>query len=96
MAGEERKAETDVQEDANQAHTRAEGGVEGTDRRDQEGTTGTALSGSFVGRVAGQDDGYAGETGAERRAAVQIQIKPITRVQSRFRLATRLRTTEVG
>jgi len=31
-------------------------------------TTGTGPSEEFVGRVSGQDVGYAGETGAERRA----------------------------
>jgi hypothetical protein len=33
--------------------------------------TGTGDSEPFVGRVAGQDVGSAGETGAERRAAAQ-------------------------
>lgn len=32
------------------------------------GTTGPGGNGEFVGRVSGQDEGYAGETGAERRA----------------------------
>ena len=68
MAGVARKAETDVEVDANQAHTRAEGGVESPEQPDQEGTTGTAPSEGFVGRVAGQDEGYADQTGAERRA----------------------------
>jgi hypothetical protein len=31
-------------------------------------TTGTAPDDEFAGRVSGQDVGYAGETGAERRA----------------------------
>jgi hypothetical protein len=34
-----------------------------------EGTTGPGGNGEFVGRISGQDEGYAGETGAERRAA---------------------------
>ena len=38
---------------------------------DASSTTGTGESGEFVGRVAGQDVGYAEETGAERRAAAQ-------------------------
>ena len=33
------------------------------------GGTGPGGNGEFVGRVSGQDEGYAGETGAERRAA---------------------------
>jgi hypothetical protein len=32
-------------------------------------TTGTDENEEFVGRVSGQDAGYAGETGAEARAA---------------------------
>lgn len=35
---------------------------------DAGSTTGTGESGESVGRLAGQDEGYAGETGAERRA----------------------------
>ena len=69
MAGPKRKAETDVQEDPNQAQTRAGGGVEDPEQPDQGSTTGTTPSGDFVGRVAGDDVGYEGETGAERRAA---------------------------
>ena len=34
-----------------------------------ENSTGPGGNGEFVGRVQGQDEGYAGETGAERRAA---------------------------
>jgi hypothetical protein len=33
-----------------------------------ENTTGPGGNGTFVGRVGGQDEGYVGETGAERRA----------------------------
>ena len=43
--------------------------VDRTDDPDATGTTGTGESGTPVGRVAGQDAGYAEETGAERRAA---------------------------
>lgn len=39
----------------------------GTDP-DGGSTTGTDENEEFVGRVAGQDAGYAGETGAEARA----------------------------
>lgn len=71
MAGPERKAEADVQEDPNRANTRATGGVDDPDQPDQASTTGTTPSGGFVGRVAGEDVGYEGETGAERRAATE-------------------------
>ncbi len=36
---------------------------------DQGSSTGTTPTPEFVGRIAGDDVGYAGETGAERRAA---------------------------
>jgi hypothetical protein len=62
--------ETDVADDDAQATTRATGGVPNDEAPDQGSTTGTTPSGDFVGRVQGQDVGYAGETGAERRAAV--------------------------
>jgi hypothetical protein len=61
--------ESDVATDHSQATTRATGGVPDEAAPDQGSTTGTTPSGDFVGRVAGQDVGYAGETGAERRAA---------------------------
>ena len=38
-----------------------------------ENTTGPGGNGEFVGRISGQDEGYAGETGAERRAAAAEQ-----------------------
>lgn len=70
-------AEPDVAVDPHLARSRASGGV-GPDRKhhpDDEGadpdgpsTTGTDENEEFVGRVAGQDAGYAGETGAEARA----------------------------
>jgi hypothetical protein len=62
--------ETDVPDDDAQALTRATGGVPDPDAPDQASTTGTTPNGEFVGRIAGDDVGYAGETGAERRAAV--------------------------
>lgn len=62
-----RPGEEDVDQDDGQALSRATGGVEDAEHPDQGSTTGTTPSGSFVGRVAGQDVGYAGETGAERR-----------------------------
>lgn len=36
-----------------------------------QSTTGTGENGSFVGRAAGLDEGYAGETGAEARAEAE-------------------------
>jgi len=62
------KAEADVTSDPNVAGSRETGGVEDLDQPDQHSTTGTTPSEEFVGRVQGQDVGYAGETGAERRA----------------------------
>jgi hypothetical protein len=63
-----RPGEEDVDRDDAQALSRATGGGE-DGRQDAGATTGTGESETFVGRVAGQDLGYAGETGAERRAA---------------------------
>jgi hypothetical protein len=65
-----RPGEDDVDRDDAQALTRATGGGE-SEETDASGTTGTGESAEFVGRVAGQDVGYAEETGAERRAAAQ-------------------------
>ena len=58
----------DVGSDPALASSRATGGdhVELSD--DRGSTTGTGRTDEFVGRVAGDDVGYAGETGAERRA----------------------------
>ena len=60
--------EGDVADDEAQALSRATGGVDDPSAPDQGSTTGTTPSEEFVGRVSGQDVGYAGETGAERRA----------------------------
>ncbi|SDM77371.1 hypothetical protein SAMN05660642_03310 [Geodermatophilus siccatus] len=65
-----RPGEDDVDRDDAQALSRATGG-RGSDEPDASSTTGTGESAGFVGRVAGQDVGYAGETGAERRAAAE-------------------------
>ena len=70
MAPDPRPGEDDVDRDDAQALTRATGGGE-SDEPDGSSTTGTGDSAEFVGRVAGQDVGYAEETGAERRAAAQ-------------------------
>jgi hypothetical protein len=59
--------EDDVDTDDKLANSRATGGGPDTGG-DAETTTGTGRSGEFVGRAAGQDEGYAGETGAEARS----------------------------
>jgi hypothetical protein len=63
-----RPGEDDVDRDDAAALSRATGGGD-SDAADATGTTGTGPGGTFVGRVSGQDVGYAEETGAERRAA---------------------------
>ena len=66
-------SESDVPADPRVASSRETGGRESAaeQRRagdpDGEATTGTDENEEFVGRVAGQDAGYAGETGAEAR-----------------------------
>jgi hypothetical protein len=70
MERDPRPAEEDVDPDDAQALSRATGGGD-SDDPDAPSTTGTGQSGEFVGRVSGQDVGYAGETGAERRAAAE-------------------------
>jgi hypothetical protein len=64
----EGEREADVSGDEAQALSRVTGGGDPTGP-DAQATTGTGASGTFVGRDAGQDEGYAGETGAERRAS---------------------------
>jgi hypothetical protein len=59
--------EDDVAADQNVARTRATGG-EDRDGADSGVTTGTGANEEFVGRVAGQDEGADGESGAEARA----------------------------
>jgi hypothetical protein len=70
-------SEPDVEADPQVARSRDAGGVApdqkgrpDDERTDPDGpsTTGTDENEQFVGRVAGQDAGYAGETGAEARA----------------------------
>jgi hypothetical protein len=65
-----RPGEDDVDRDDGQALSRATGGGDSA-APDADSTTGTGEGETFVGRVAGQDVGYAEETGAERRAAEQ-------------------------
>jgi hypothetical protein len=65
-------SEPDVEPDLQIARSRETGGVPDhpADRTegDAPGTTGTGDGDEFVGRVAGRDLGYAGQTGAEARA----------------------------
>jgi hypothetical protein len=66
-------SEADVAADPNLGRTRETGGVpdDHPDDRtegDAPGTTGTDEAEQFVGRAAGRDLGYAGQTGAEARA----------------------------
>jgi hypothetical protein len=68
MERDPRPHEEDVDPDGATALSRATGGVENPEHPDQGSTTGTTPSETFVGRVAGQDVGYADEQGGERRA----------------------------
>ena len=69
MERDPRPGEEDTDRDDGQALSRATGGVPDAEAPDQGSTTGTTPSDEFVGRVAGQDVGYAEEQGGERRAA---------------------------
>ena len=71
MAADPRPHEDETDPDDAQALSRATGGVDGSESGDADSTTGTGPSEEFVGRVAGQDEGYAGEQGGERRAAYE-------------------------
>jgi hypothetical protein len=63
-----KETERDVEPDEAVAGSRDQGGVADPDQPDQGSSTGTTPTDEFVGRVAGQDVGYAEETGAEARA----------------------------
>lgn len=73
MPTDPRPHEEDVRPDDKQALSRATGGVENPDAPDQGSTTGTTPSGEFVGRVAGQDVGYAEEQGSDRLAKLNAE-----------------------
>jgi hypothetical protein len=63
-----------AESDMHVAGSRATGGVDPRPHTaDGLSTTGVERTGEFVGRVAGDDAGYAGETGAEVRAEAQRQ-----------------------
>jgi len=64
-------AESDVPDDEAEATGRPTGGDPESSGGDSNSTTGAGESGVFVGRTAGQDEGYAGQTGAEARGAEQ-------------------------
>ncbi|ODU03469.1 MAG: hypothetical protein ABS81_14255 [Pseudonocardia sp. SCN 72-86] len=66
LFGRPRTAEDDVRPDPGVARTRETGGRD-TDAGDSGSTTGVGRSEDFVGRAGGQDEGFAGETGAEVR-----------------------------
>ena len=70
MEPDPRPSEEDVHHDDAQALSRATGGGP-SDAPDAASTTGVGESETCAGRVAGQDVGYAGETGAARRQAEQ-------------------------
>lgn len=65
------RAEADVDTDPQRADSRATGGVPDDSKPDQATTTGTTPDDEYVGRIAGDDIGYAEETGAERRAEAE-------------------------
>jgi hypothetical protein len=67
MSQDPRPGEQDVDRDDATALSRATGGVPDPSYPDQGSTTGTTVSGEFVGRVAGQDVGYADEQGGEKQ-----------------------------
>ena len=62
------QGEDDSPQDTGVAASRDTGGVEHDAYPDQQSTTGTTPDETYVGRVAGDDVGYAGETGAEARS----------------------------
>jgi hypothetical protein len=62
------KAEADVERDDARADSRTTGGVKDDAKPDQASTTGTTPDDEYVGRIAGDDPGDVGESGAERRA----------------------------
>jgi hypothetical protein len=59
--------EPDAGHDPRTAASRVTGGEHAEHRGDQGAVTGTGDTDTFVGRAAGRDLGYAGETGAEAR-----------------------------
>ncbi|MHA6795544.1 hypothetical protein ACVGVM_18800 [Pseudonocardia bannensis] len=68
MSRSQSESESDVADDEAVAASRDTGGRPASDDPDEGTTTGTTENDEFVGRVSGQDVGYAEETGAEARA----------------------------
>lgn len=62
------KAESDTEADPARVDSRDTGGVPDPAKSDQASTTGTSPDDEYVGRVSGDEPGYAEETGAERRS----------------------------
>jgi hypothetical protein len=67
----EEPSEQDVGQDPAVASSRATGGGHDDHEGDSGSVTGTGNTDVFVGRTAGLDEGYAGETGAEARREAQ-------------------------
>lgn len=63
--------EADVDNDDKLAESRETGGVKHDDDPNEASTTSTTPDGEYVGRIAGDDVGYAGETGAEARSEAE-------------------------
>lgn len=61
-------SEDDVADDPRLAQARDRGGKPEQRDTDATSTTGVDRNEEYVGRVAGDDPGYSGETGAERRS----------------------------
>ncbi|NIJ13661.1 hypothetical protein FHU38_004005 [Saccharomonospora amisosensis] len=61
--------EADAADDPMVVRSRPTGGRQDDDRGDNQSSTGPGHTDTFVGRVAGEDLGYTGETGAERRGS---------------------------
>ncbi len=78
--------ESGVPADEQVANSREYGGALGQDDKvgDAGTTTGTANNDLFVGRAAGDDLGYAGDTGAE--AAPALHPRPRRTRNVRFRV----------
>ncbi len=60
--------EADTADDPAVSRARPTGGRPGDEQGDNPSSTGPGHNDTFVGRVEGDDLGYAGETGAERRS----------------------------